>query len=359
MPAISVIVPVYNGEEYLEACIDSILAQDFRDFEVIVVDDGSTDGTVALYEKLYGQNPLVRLHRHEKNQGLPIARNTGLSLATGKYVTFVDCDDLILWNMLSVMYETAERTGADVVSADGYLRANARNWQVLQSQDESLLERRAGSRMITEPTALPDDLRERLRMCIRYEMLVFAWNRLYSRKFLAENGLAFPDFRVPFEDILFYFVCLFYAKTYIRIPEFFYIYCQTPDSIVRSEKPPSWIGYLAKSMALGVRYLHSNLSRLPFFRENPDVKDSVIQLFLENAKYEHIAKGKFYAHYAASPEGDAAVRDALLPLFGEDASFVKYLFHVMNIHFAEASALLDENAALKAALAKIKGNTVD
>lgn len=354
VPAVSVIVPVYNGAEYLEACVDSILAQDFRDFEIVIVDDASTDGTSALCRELCareGKN-LVRVHRHEKNTGLPLARNTGLSLAAGKYVTFVDCDDLILWNALSVLVEAAEKYGADIVSADGYLRANALNWQVLRSEDENLLEKRAGSRMVTAPEALPDDLGERLRMAIRYEMLVFTWNRLYSRAFLLRHGLCQPEFRTPFEDILFHFACLFHAKVYIRLPEFFYIYCQTPNSIVRNRKPPEWVGYLARSAVLGVRYLREHLAPLPFFRENPASLDTVVQLFLENFKHEHIAKGKFYANYQASPEADRAVLDAFLPLFGEDALFVKYLFHVMNIHFAEACALLDENAALKAELAK-------
>lgn len=359
MPSVSVIVPVYNGAEFIEACIDSILAQDFRDFEIIIVDDASTDGTSALCEKLYGQNPLVRIHRHGENQGPSFSRNTGLSLAIGKYVTFVDCDDLVLWNMLSVLYETAERTGADIVSADGYLRANARNWQMLQKQDESLLEKRAGSRMVSEPTALPEDYRERLRMCLRYEMLVFAWNRLYSRQFLLENRIAMPDGFTIGEDLLFHLACVFFAKNYVRIPDFFYIYCQSAESVVRSQKPADWVGRLAKFMVLGVRYLHENLSRIPFFINNPGTLDAVIQLFLENFKHEQVAKGNFYANYAASPAADAAVKEAFLPFFGEDAYFVKYLFHVMNIHFAEACALLDENAALKAELEKIKRAPID
>ena len=158
---------------------------------------------------------------------------------------------------------------------------------------------------------------------------------------------------------MFHLVFVFFAKKFIRIPDFFYIYCQSAESLVRSRKPASWAGSLAKFMVLGVRYLHENLSRIPFFQDNPGTLDAVIQLFLENFKHEQVAKGKFYANYAASPEADAAVREALLPFFGEDANFVKYLFHVMNIHFAEACALLDENAALKAELAKIKGDALD
>ena len=356
MPMVSVIVPVYNGAEFLEACVDSILAQDYRDFEIIVVDDASTDGTAALCETLCargGEIP-VRVHRHEKNRGPAGARNTGISLARGKYIMFVDADDLILWNGLSALVETAERYHAEVVSADGYLRANATNVQMLQSDSGADFETRAGSRMVSAPECLPQDAGARISLCVHYEMLVFAWNRLYLRSFLLENEIVMPDGFWIGEDLLFHLVCVLSAKTYIRIPDFFYVYCQSAASLVHRPKPPEWVGYLAKSAVLGVRYLREKLAPLPFFQEHPASLDTVIQLFLENFKHEHIAKGKFYADYKASPEVDAAVLDAFLPLFGEDAYFVKYLFHVMNIHFAEASALVDEKAALKAELERLK-----
>ncbi len=355
MPAISVIVPTYNAGTYIESCINSILAQDFRDFEIIIVDDASTDGTWEQCQRVFSDHPMVKLHRHKDNKGVSIARNTGLELAAGKYVAFVDSDDLILWNALSSLYETAEQWGADVVSADGYLRAEALNCQLLDEGAETAsFEKRAGSHCVTETMSLPEDLRERLRMMARHEMLVFAWNRLYSRGFLESNRIRFPDCNLAGEDLLFHFVCMFRAKTYVRIPHFFYIYCQTPDSIIHSRKSTDWVGYLARSMALGVRYLRQNLGSLSFFRENPAVFDSVTRLLLENYKYEHIAKGKFYADYTIAPDVDRAVGEAFAPIFGEDTDFVKYLFHVMNVHFAEACHLMDENSALKEELGRLK-----
>jgi len=102
IPSVSVIVPMYKVERYIKSCVDSILAQTFQDFEIILVDDASPDGCVELCQKLYGDNEKVRLVRHEKNLGLGPARNTGMKHAVGKYIYFVDSDDLILSNALDV-----------------------------------------------------------------------------------------------------------------------------------------------------------------------------------------------------------------------------------------------------------------
>jgi len=94
MPQISVIVPVYNVEEYFPACIDSILAQTYEDYELILVDDGSPDGCGAICDTYAEQDPRVRVV-HQDNQGLAGARNTGMDLAQGEFITFIDSDDLI------------------------------------------------------------------------------------------------------------------------------------------------------------------------------------------------------------------------------------------------------------------------
>ena len=92
-PLVSVIVPTYNNEKYLANCIDSLLTQTFQDFEVIVVDDGSTDQTTKLLET-YKTNPSIRVHS-QPNSGISVARNQGLKLSRGKFISFVDSDDCV------------------------------------------------------------------------------------------------------------------------------------------------------------------------------------------------------------------------------------------------------------------------
>lgn len=121
MPEISVVVPAYQAEQCLENCVTSILAQTFRDFEVILVDDGSTDGTAELCRGLELQDARIRFLQHTHNKGLSAARNTGIMAARGKYVAFVDSDDLIFEDGFNTLYEAAERYEADVVDTRCYV----------------------------------------------------------------------------------------------------------------------------------------------------------------------------------------------------------------------------------------------
>ena len=89
---VSVVIPVYNVKPYLERCVQSVLRQTFKDLEIIMVDDGSTDGSGELAESLKDWSPCIRVV-HQENQGLSGARNTGIRHATGEYVVFLDSDD--------------------------------------------------------------------------------------------------------------------------------------------------------------------------------------------------------------------------------------------------------------------------
>ncbi len=102
-PEISVIVPVYNVQDYLVRCVDSILAQTFRDFELILVDDGSTDRSGEMCDTLAGTDPRIRVI-HKKNGGLSDARNAGIEAARGEYLSFIDSDDYAEPDMLAVLY---------------------------------------------------------------------------------------------------------------------------------------------------------------------------------------------------------------------------------------------------------------
>ena len=114
MCGISVIIPVYNTEQYLKKCVDSVLGQMFQKFEIILVEDGSPDQAGQICDDYEKQDERIRVI-HQKNCGLALSRRNGLGAAKGKYVMFLDSDDWIDRKMLSALYETAERTGADVV----------------------------------------------------------------------------------------------------------------------------------------------------------------------------------------------------------------------------------------------------
>lgn len=112
-PIISIVVPVFNSKKTLRDCIESILSQTYHNLEIILVDDGSTDGSEKLVDDYAKSDKRVKAI-HQKNQGLSGARNTGIKNATGKYITFVDSDDRIEPNMIKVLYETLIDSRSDI-----------------------------------------------------------------------------------------------------------------------------------------------------------------------------------------------------------------------------------------------------
>lgn len=114
MPKISVIIPVYNVERYLAQCLDSVLGQTFQDFEVICVNDGSTDKSGEILEQYAAKCSLIKIINQE-NQGASVARNTGLGIALGDWISFIDSDDIVHPQMLEIAYKQAVWNNADFV----------------------------------------------------------------------------------------------------------------------------------------------------------------------------------------------------------------------------------------------------
>ena len=107
MPKVSVLIPAYNVEPYIEACIGSVLAQTLQDFEIICVDDCSTDRTLDVLRRLEAEDNRIRVYTHERNLGQAVGRNHALSHATGEYVYMLDADDEIVAEALRELYDTA------------------------------------------------------------------------------------------------------------------------------------------------------------------------------------------------------------------------------------------------------------
>lgn len=115
-PLVSVVIPIWNGEKTIVRCLESVLLQTWTEMEIIVVDDGSTDGTPILLEEMARQDPRIRIIRQE-NAGVSEARNTALPLCQGKYIRFVDGDDTLPPDAMALMVRKAEENGSDLVLA--------------------------------------------------------------------------------------------------------------------------------------------------------------------------------------------------------------------------------------------------
>ena len=133
---ISVIMPVYNGAEYIRKAVDSVLQQSGVEFELFIVDDGSTDATSAVCDELAKQDARIKVI-HKENAGPGIARNAAIDIATGKYVFFLDSDDWLVENCLAYLFELAEKNDADIVSY-GVHKTEQRDAQVAWKADENV-----------------------------------------------------------------------------------------------------------------------------------------------------------------------------------------------------------------------------
>ena len=139
MPFLSVIVPIYCVEEYLEECIRSILRQSFRDFELILVDDGSPDGCPKLCDQFAGQDSRVKVI-HKENGGLVSARKAGVGISSGRYITFVDSDDWIEPDMYEAMYRLWQKEKPDILATDYYYDTGEGGAPVHGTADEGIYE---------------------------------------------------------------------------------------------------------------------------------------------------------------------------------------------------------------------------
>ena len=215
-PLLSIIVPVYKVENYLQKCIDSILAQTFTDFELILVEDGSPDNCPALCDAAAAKDARVRVI-HQKNGGLSAARNAGLDAARGAWIGFVDSDDYIAPEMYEALYQAVQSTGADLALCD-YAEVDEAG-APCQSMHVSLSGvELTGQELLKRASGL---------------MVQLAWNKLYRRDIFAQ--LRYPEGKLNEDLFLIPEVCLQIQKAVV-VPKILYYYVQRSGSIMGKNK---------------------------------------------------------------------------------------------------------------------------
>ncbi len=213
-PTISVVVPVYNAQKFLDECLSSLLGQTFKDIEVICVDDGSTDESGRMVDAAAENDSRVRAV-HQQNAGVSAARNKGLELARGSYVLFVDSDDFIRRDTCQILHDVAQRDDADIVVFGGKTFPVSFWADGCFAKNEATYRGNSIDALLGEPGSNP-------LMC----------NKLYRRSLLADNGLRFnADLRLG-EDNAFQFCTFPCAKVVSFTPEVLYFYRNHKDSAV-------------------------------------------------------------------------------------------------------------------------------
>lgn len=215
----SIIIPVYNAESFLRGCVDSILADAGRDWELILVNDGSSDGSGALCEEYARRDSRVRVI-HQENRGPGGARNTGLEVARGEYVLFVDSDDALVSGALEKLRAAAERFGADILSFD-YLADDG-----------------AGHLAPRKANLGPENWVFRLEEHPEFlNSMPATWARLWKRRLYTDNGIRYPERAFYGEDLQTSCKLFAAAESIVILPEHLYRYLDRPGSLMNTSDP--------------------------------------------------------------------------------------------------------------------------
>lgn len=217
MPLVSVVIPVWNGAKYLEKCLASILNQSVTDMEIIVVDDGSTDETWELLNRLAAQEPRIRPFRQE-NAGASVARNTGLDHCRGVYVRFVDADDVVPPGSFEALLSSAEMHESDLVlAAYTEVLAGSRSLRCLNRQDEAIGQEEFLRRL------------ERLANSFYYGVL---WNKLFRGDIIRKQKPRFTPGLHWGEDFVFVMDYLAHCRRFSYVTAPVYDYIRNPKGLV-------------------------------------------------------------------------------------------------------------------------------
>ena len=331
MPAVSVVIPVYNSAKYLRECLDSVVAQIFSDWEIVAVDDGSSDESPAILDEYAAKDSRIKVI-HKANEGVSAARNDGLAAAEGEYVLFVDSDDWIDESALRVYWDEVCRTRADVVITD--------HWTWKENGAETEYRFFAQDFVVSEKANILD-----LQRMVLYRgyspypsarcgyMFSALWSKLIRRQLLVEHGIQFSRTLKLYEDGLVALQLFHFAKNvaYKQVPTYHYRILNNSLCHINEQKlvtdcsdilseVQSFMDRFDKNHALETAFL----ARALFFTK----KMALRSFFCRGAQGTFFRRYKaFKAVLLAEPYRTAVKQAKSLKLFGNEKSYGKLVGH--------------------------------
>ena len=216
-PKVSIIIPVYNVEKYIERCLESISKQKYKDFEVIIINDGSTDKTLDIINKYKKKDKRINIYSQD-NLGPSISRNNGIKKAKGEYLAFIDADDFITDTYLELMVSKCESEELDLVTC-GYIDVS--KYGKLKLND------------FFNKYAI--NSKENFIRCILSGVGGTLWGKLFKRKLIIDNNLFIDEDLFMCEDLIFVLKYIFISKRYNSIGECLYIYNRLNENSISSK----------------------------------------------------------------------------------------------------------------------------
>ena len=303
-PCVSVILPIYNVEKYLDRCLKSIINQTLKNIEIILVDDESPDLCPQKCDEAAKYDNRIKVI-HKKNGGLGFARNSGLEIATGKYVYFVDSDDYLRLDATEKLYNAAAKDDLDICFAgvifedkNGKQRSNVPKYAGIIFNQPQIVDIVLTGMLGTEPTAKNN-----------INLGMSAWQGIYRREWLKKNNLCFPSERQFIsEDIIFHLDALPRANSLGYIEEcVFYHIVDNPDSLTHRYNPELFQKYC-------ILYLEEK-KRIEVLNGSKKMIQNAQRMFLGNARVclkQIVAKAKFEGRQFAINEINKIVNNETL-----------------------------------------------
>lgn len=216
MVKVSVIVPVYNAEKYIEKCLASLIGQTLKEIEIICVDDGSVDNSLNLLKKMAELDSRIKvLAQSNKKQGA--ARNYGTSIASGEYIGFVDADDWVDLDYYEKLYNAARKYDLDIALATNVRVGNGKTKKRLNILEEEVV----------------SELQDKIDICSQWKNPC-PTNKIYRFLMLKNNNIVWPE-GCYCEDKLFTMQAVYYANGIVTVPNTYYYYYRNPKSTVKTK----------------------------------------------------------------------------------------------------------------------------
>lgn len=218
MTKLSIIVPVYNVEKYLPKCLESLIKQTLKDIEIICVNDGSMDNSLAILKEFASKDSRIRIIDNQ-HQGVAKTRNTGIEQSTGEYIGFVDSDDYIDIDFFEKLYNSATKSNSDIAIASILKHKNFFNIY--------------NAKYTKEETAIT--IQDKIKLCEdKKHFFFYAWNKIYHSGFIKENNIKFSEGQI-YEDVMFAIKALYYSNKIISVYGTKYHYIEHENSLTKSK----------------------------------------------------------------------------------------------------------------------------
>ncbi len=261
---------MYNCEKYIVDCLNSVFAQDFDSFEIIVIDDCSEDKSYEVAMQNFGHLDNVTILKHETNTGQWKSVEDGVKIACGKYIRILHADDVFMPNALKPLYEIAEHFNADVVHEIAKYGSKDEGGAIRNGSPVEVYVH--DNSPVDKITLMPYDMNERVKDWFERGTFVDCMFNLFRREFLIENKIPYIESGGNF---LFVFFWLMKAKVYVKIPYASYIYRANPTSVSNVKRNFNYVGEVIEDMIDVINVLDKYFEEEEFFKDKKYLRELI------------------------------------------------------------------------------------